>query len=236
MKLNGKVALITGSGSGMGKSGAVLFAKEGAKVAVCDVNDEGGQETVEKIRNAGGEATYIHADTSVVSDLEDMVKTTVSTFGKLNIFWHNAGIAGPGGIRHTDEAGYDKCMDVHAKGAFFGSKFAIPEIQKAGEGGSILFTSSIAGLKPSLTSPVYSMSKVALLILTNCLALSYGKENIRVNCICPGPVDTPLYPGFMTRDPDTDPEVLRKAYLQLTVFGRLAATGGNRTGRLVPGI
>ncbi len=223
MKLKGKVALITGSGSGMGRAAAVLFAKEGAKMMVSDVNDKGGQETVEMIRKAGGEASYVHADTAVVADLENMVKATVRTYGKLNIFWHNAGVAGPGRIDRVTEAAYDRTMDIHCKGGFFGSKFAIPEIQKAGEGGSILFTSSVSGVKPSPASPVYSMSKATLVILTRCLAVYLGKDNIRVNCICPGPVETPLYPDFVGRDPDLiKPEELQKMMLGNTVFGRFA--------------
>ncbi len=196
--LDGKVALITGGASGIGRSSALLFAKEGAKVVIADINDQMGRETVKLAKEAGTEIHYVHADVSDISDLEKMVQETVKIFGKVNIFWHNAGNAGPGSIERTSEEDFDKTLSIHVKGGFFGAKYGISEIKKAG-GGSVLFTSSGMGLKPS-SSPTYSMAKASLIMLTRCLALHCSKDNIRVNCICPGITTTPLSAGFAARN------------------------------------
>lgn len=220
--LNGKVALITGAASGMGKASALLFAKEGAKVCVVDINDTLGEEVVRQIRQTGGEAIFIHADVSKVAETERMVFDAVKAFGQINIFWHNAGNAGPGSIERTSEEEFDFTMALHVKGGFFGAKFALPELKKVG-GGAILFTSSLAGLKASRSSPVYSLAKSSLVMLTKCLALHYSKDNIRINCICPGAVETPLWPSFVGRDSDLhDPAEVTKMYKQKTPMGRFA--------------
>lgn len=220
--LSGKVALITGSASGMGKASALLFAKEGASVSVVDINDSLGEEVVRQIHADGGKATYIHSDVSRVSELERMVQETVRTFGRLDVFWHNAGNAGPGSLERTSEEEYDFTMALHVKGGFFGAKYAMPELKKVG-GGAILFTSSLAGLKASRSSPVYSLAKSSLVMLTKCLALHYSKDNIRINCICPGAVDTPLWPSFVGRDSDVnDPAEVTRMYKQKTPMGRFA--------------
>jgi NAD(P)-dependent dehydrogenase (short-subunit alcohol dehydrogenase family) len=205
--LNGKVALITGAASGMGKASALLFAREGASVSVVDINDALGHEVVRQIHGEGGKATYIHADVSKVPEMERMVQETVRTFGRLE---------------RTSEEEYDFTMALHVKGGFFGAKFAMPELKKAG-GGAILFTSSLAGLKASRSSPVYSLAKSSLVMLTKCLALHYSKDNIRINCICPGAVDTPLWPSFVGRDSDVhDPAEVTRMYMQKTPMGRFA--------------
>lgn len=220
--LSGKVALITGAASGMGKASALLFAREGASVSVIDINDTLGHEVVRQIHNEGGKAAYIRADVSKVTEMERMVQATVRTFGRLDIFWHNAGNAGPGSLERTSEEEYDFTMALHVKGGFFGAKFAMPELKKAG-GGAILFTSSLAGLKASRSSPVYSLAKSSLVMLTKCLALHYSKDNIRINCICPGAVDTPLWPSFVGRDSDVhDPAEVTRMYMQKTPMGRFA--------------
>jgi NAD(P)-dependent dehydrogenase (short-subunit alcohol dehydrogenase family) len=220
VKLKGKVALITGAGSGFGRAGSLLFAQEGAKVVVVDINDEGGRETVRLIKNEGGEAFYIHTDVGIVAELERMIKTAVDTYGKLNIFWHNAGNAGPGRIERTSEADFDRTLAIHVKGGFFGSKFAIPEIKKSG-GGSILFTTSGSAYKPSPGSPTYSIAKAGLSILSRCLAVQLGRDNIRVNCLAPASNKTGLSAAFMSRDPDLiDPKVMEKKLLENTPMGR----------------
>ncbi len=220
--LNGKVALITGAASGMGKAAALLFAKSGAKVAVVDINDALGEDVVRQIREEGGESVYIHADVSKVPETERMVQKTVQVFGRLDAFWHNAGNAGPGSIERTSEEEFDFTMALHVKGGFFGAKYALPELKKVG-GGSILFTSSLAGLKASRSSPVYSLAKSSLVMLTKCLALHHSKDNIRINCICPGAVETPLWPSFIGRDSDLhDPAEVTKMYKQKTPMGRFA--------------
>jgi len=217
--LDGKVAIITGGASGMGRASALLFAKEGAQVVIADINDEMAKETVKSAKEAGGEIRYVRTDVSSVADLEKLVRETVRTFGKLNIFWHNAGNAGPGIIERTSEEDFDKTMAIHVKGGFFGAKYGIPEIRKAG-GGSLLFTGSAGVYRPSRGSPTYAMAKASLVMLTRCLALHYAKENVRVNCISPGGIETPLLPAFSKRNPDlVSPDVYRAMMLEMIPMG-----------------
>jgi NAD(P)-dependent dehydrogenase (short-subunit alcohol dehydrogenase family) len=219
MILEGKVSLITGAARGIGKATAQLFAKEGSKVAIADIKDQEGNRAVQEIKREGGDVLYIHADLSKTSAVEMIVNKTVEHFGRLDIFFHNAGIPGPGFIERTTEDGYDLLMAINLKAAFFGAKYAIPEIRKAG-GGSILFTGSGAGLRPSPASPSYSVTKAGLVMLTRCLAYHVAKYNIRVNCICPGMVETELWPEFISRNPEVKPEDVTKGYLERRAIKR----------------
>lgn len=223
-QLDGKAALITGAGSGFGEASAKTFAREGARVAVADINVENGERVAREIRDAGGEAVFIRADVSRVSDVEQMVRAAADAFGRLDIFWHNAGNVGPGGIEDTDEASYDLTMAIHVKGGFFGAKFAVAEMKKVG-GGVILFTSSLAGIKTSRASTVYGVAKAALVSLTKNLTLSFAPYQVRVNSICPGAAETPLWPAFTNRGTDErDPartEEVSKMYREKTPLGRL---------------
>jgi len=189
--LQGKVAVITGSTAGIGRAGAIVFAQEGAKVIVSGRSRQRGQEVVSIIREQGNEASFVPANMLVVADIERLIKTAVDTYGRLDIFWHNAGIVEPDHIEDITEEIYDNMMTVHLKAGVFGAKFAVPEMCKAG-GGSILFTSSVAGLKQSGYSLTYSLAKTGLVMLTKKLAVDLAKDNIRVNCICPGRVQTPM--------------------------------------------
>jgi len=223
MKLKEKVALITGSASGFGRAGALLFAEEGASVVIVDVEDKGGTETVQQISRAGGIATYVKADVGNVAEIESMIKKSTEIYGKLNIFWHNAGIPGPGIIDRTTEEAFDRTMDVHLKGGLFGSQYAIPALRKSG-GGVILFTTSVSSYKPSPFSPAYGISKAALSMLAKCLAVHLAKDNIRVNCIAPGAIRTGIWPGFQGRDPDLiDPKKWEESVLQKTPLGRFGS-------------
>jgi len=189
--LKGKVAVITGSTAGIGRAGAIAFAKEGAKVIISGRSRQRGQEVVDTIKGQGGEASFVPADMLVVADIEQLIKKAVDTYGRLDIFWHNAGIVGPDNIKDITEETYDNMMTVHLKAGIFGAKFAVPELRKAG-GGAILFTSSVAGLKQSSYSMTYSLAKSGLIMLTRKLAVDLAKDNIRVNCICPGRVQTEM--------------------------------------------
>lgn len=220
-RLNGKVAIITGAGSGMGKAGALLFAAEGAKVVVADIHEAHGEGAVEEVRKAGGQATFVRVDTGREADLKNMVARTVETYGRVDIYWHNAGVAGAGALEQTSEEEFDRQIAIHVKGGFFGSKHVLPEMKKAG-GGAILFTSSASGVRASPASPSYSIAKAGLQILAQCIALANGKFNIRANAICPGPVQTPLWPSFVGRNPDLiKPADLEKAFLSRVPMGRM---------------
>lgn len=198
MRLKDKVAIITASGSGMGRASAILFAKEGAQVVVADINVEKGEETVKTIREAGGEASFFRVDVSDLSLLKQMIDFTVDKYGKINILYNHAGTPGPAGVEEVEEKDWDEATDLNIKGAFFATKYALPEIKKQGAG-SIIFTASISGLVGSISSPVYSAVKGAVVNLTRALATRYASENIRVNCICPGAIETPMFPQFMGR-------------------------------------
>jgi NAD(P)-dependent dehydrogenase (short-subunit alcohol dehydrogenase family) len=220
-RLDGKVAIITGAGSGMGKAAALLFAAEGAKLAVVDIDEVNGRAAAAQIKQAGGEALFVPADTGREADLKNMVQATVKAFGRVDIFWHNAGIAGAGAIEQTSEADFDRQIAIHVKGGFFGAKHVLPEMKKAG-GGAILFTSSASGVRASPASPSYSIAKAGLQILAQCIAQANGKYNIRANALCPGPVQTPLWPSFVGRNPDViKPADLEKAFLARVPMGRM---------------
>jgi NAD(P)-dependent dehydrogenase (short-subunit alcohol dehydrogenase family) len=143
----------------------------------------------------------------------------VGTYNKLNIFWHNVGNVGPGRIKNTTEEDFDRTLAIHVKGGFFNSKFAIPEIKKSG-GGSILFTTSFSGYRPSPGSPTYSIAKAGLAILTRYLTVQLGKYNIRVNCIASGSNKTGLFAAFMPRDSNVGPKLVEKRLLEITPMGR----------------
>jgi len=191
--LQGKVAVITGSTSGIGRAGAIAFAQEGASVVISGRNKERGGEVVEMIKKQGGQAHFAAADVMVQADIERLVKAAVDAYGRLDIFWHNAGIVGPDDVETISPETYDKMMTTHLKAAVFGVKFALPRILKAG-GGAILFTGSVAGLKQSGFSLTYSLAKSGLVMLTRKLAVDLAKDNIRVNCLCPGRVQTGMRP------------------------------------------
>lgn len=221
MKLDGKVALITGAATGIGRAAAILFAKEGARVAIADINEKDAIETVRTIETGGGDAFFVHVNLVKVADIENMVRATVARYGKLDIFYHNAGVAGPGRIELTTEEAYDQVLDIHLKAGFFGAKFAAPEIKKAG-GGSILFTGSGLGLRPSRQSPAYSASKAGLLMLARALAVALAKDGIRVNAVCPGPIaSTPLWQGVLARNPEIVPDDYAKMNMEVRPIKRL---------------
>lgn len=205
MRLKDKVALITGAGSGLGRASAELFAKEGAKIIVVDINPQGGMETVTRIIDGGGEAIFIKADVSKASEIEDMVSEAVKKYKRLDVVFNNAGIALPKSIIDTTEEEWDKVMDVNLKGVFLVSKYSIPEMIKNG-GGSIINMASTLGIYAAINRDAICASKGGIIALTKAMSLDCAQHNIRVNCICPGPILTPIY---RITDPGEDFEVKR---------------------------
>ena len=199
MRLEGKVALITGAASGIGRETSLLFAKERAKIVVVDVNDAGGEETVELIRTAGGEAVFTHADVSSSEDCEGMVRTAESSFGKLDVLFNNAGImhSSDGDAIDTEEEIWNLTLAINLKGVFLGCKYGIPALRRAG-GGSIINTASFVALMGAATPQLaYTASKGGVLAMTRELAVIHARENIRVNALCPGPLRTELLMSFL---------------------------------------
>lgn len=202
MRLQDKVALITGGGSGIGRETALLFAREGAAVVVADVNDAAGEQTRSDIQAAGGQAAFIHADVSKAADCEAMVRLAEDTFGKLNVLFNNAGImhSDDDNAVTTDEAIWDLTMAINLKGVFFGCKYGIPALRRAG-GGSIINTASFVALLGAATPQIaYTASKGGVLAMTRELAVIHARENIRVNSLCPGPLKTELLMSFLNTD------------------------------------
>jgi NAD(P)-dependent dehydrogenase (short-subunit alcohol dehydrogenase family) len=194
MRLEEKVALITGAGSGIGREAALLFAKEGAKVVAVDMNDAAGKETAAAIEKDGGRAVFVHADVSRSADVEAMIAAAKKTYGRLNVLFNNAGIfpANDGSVLETDEKTWDLVLSVNLKGVFLGCKYGIPAMLESG-GGSIINTASFVALMGSATPQIaYTASKGGVLALTREIAVEFARSGIRVNAICPGPVDTPL--------------------------------------------
>lgn len=194
MRLAGKVALVTGGGSGIGLESARLFAAEGARVVLVDADSARGEAAVREIAAAGGEAAFVRADVSRARDVEAAVAEAERRFGALHVVFNNAGIfpAGDGLPEETDEAVFDHVVAVNLKGVFFGCKYGIPALRRAG-GGSIVNTASFVALMGAATAQIaYTASKGGVLAMTREIAVAHARQGIRANALCPGPVDTPL--------------------------------------------
>ena len=213
MRLAHKVAIITGAGSGIGRASAYLFAKEGAKLAVADIDDAGGEETVATIKADGGEAIFVHTDVSIASEVEHLIEVTKNQFGKIDILFNNAGIfmkRAP--VESIEESLWDRIHAVNVKSIFLATKYVVPEMKKAG-GGVIINTASMLAVRPLKDFCAYASSKGAAITLTRALALELAPDNIRVNCINPALTETPII--------QTHSEEQKKAIASAIPLGRI---------------
>ena len=192
----GKVAIITGGASGIGKACAFAMGREGAKLAIFDSNAESGQRTADALIAEGQKAAFFKVDVADESSVREAVLQTVALFGRIDVLHNNAGIAVRHPVAEEDEQAWEKCMDVNVKGVFLCSKHAIPHMLQ--RGGSIINTSSITGITGVRNRAVYSATKGALVALTKNMALDYAKDAIRVNCVCPGFTRTPLAEALLS--------------------------------------
>ncbi|MBB1284091.1 SDR family oxidoreductase [Flavisolibacter sp. BT320] len=211
-QLENKVAIITGASSGIGKAAASLLAAEGAKVVIADINEKSGQEAVEEIKKAGGEAFFVKADSSSVEDNEKLVAKTIEQYGSLDIAVNNAGIGGPlGATGEYPVEGWQKVIDINLSGVFYGLRYQITAMLK--KGGSIINVASILGHAGTRQSPAYVAAKHGVVGLTKAAALEYADKGVRVNAIGPGYIQTPLL--------DSLDEATLNALIGLHPIGRL---------------
>ncbi len=221
MRLNNKVAIITGAASGIGRASALMFAKEGAKVVVSDIDDGGGQETVTQIKSNFGEAIYVHADVAKASDVKKLIKVAVDAFSKIDILFNNAGYyLWPHNLEEITEEEWDRTFAINVKAIFWGAKFVVPEMKKAG-GGVIINTASMSGVRPK-THVAYASSKAAAIGLTKSLAFQLAAHNIRVNVINPVATETPLLRKLLGAETDKEFEDARKQRIKAIPLGRTA--------------
>ncbi len=219
MRLENKIAIITGGASGIGRATAVLFAKEGAKVIVTDVNDEGGEQTAKQIKEEGGIAKYYRLDVSKEPEVADVFQKVVEEFGRIDVLFNNAGIAGAN--KPTDELSeeeWNQVIDINLKGVFLCEKYALKQMKKQ-KSGSIINNSSIYGIIGAPDVPPYHASKGAVRLLSKTDALIYAKDGIRINSVHPGFIWTPMVEGFINSTPD--PAATKKYIESLHPLGHI---------------
>ena len=202
MRLQDKVAVITGAGGGMGRTAAQMFAAEGAKVVVAEFSEAAGQETVRLVREADGQASFVKTDVSSEADAKGMIAHAVATYGRVDVLYNNAGIMPEPdhSVIDTSVEIWDQVMAVNVRGVFLGCKFAIPVMLEQGSGSVINVSSFVAILGCSNPQDAYTASKGAILALTKSLAVQFGPKGVRSNAICPGPVETPLLMDWLVKD------------------------------------
>ena len=202
MRLQDKVAVITGAGGGMGRTAAQMIAAEGAKVVVAEFSEAAGRETVGLIEAAGGQATFVRTDVSSEADARAMIEHAVATYGRLDVLYNNAGIMPEADHSVTDTSVevWDQVMAVNVRGTFLGCKYAIPFMVEQGSGSVINVSSFVAILGCSNPQDAYTASKGAVLALSKSLAVQFGPRGVRTNAICPGPVETPLLMDWLVKD------------------------------------
>ena len=219
-RLVGKVAVITGAGSGIGRGTAMVFAREGCSVVVADINYEAALETCALIDQNGGKSLAVKVDVTKAQEIQDMFAGTLKTFGKLNILFNNAGIPQTShNIEDYTEEMFDQVVNVNVKGVFLGCKYAVPIFKQQGKGGVIINTASIAASRPRPGQNIYAASKGMVVTLTRALANELAEVRIRVVAINPVAVDTPMFYGFIG---DRDESEARKSFVASIPLGRFA--------------
>jgi NAD(P)-dependent dehydrogenase (short-subunit alcohol dehydrogenase family) len=219
-QLDGKVAIVTGAGSGIGRASACLFAEQGAKIVVADCNVETGKETVAAILQNGHEAIFCHVDVSRAAEVEQLIQTTIERYGRLDALFNNAAIQILGRLIDTSEESWDRVHSVNLKGVFLGCKYAIPAMILT-SGGSIINMASVLGFVGDPDLAAYCAAKGGVIALTKAAALSYGPNGVRVNCICPGDVETPMVQDYFNKD--SDPERARREVSARYALRRIAS-------------
>jgi NAD(P)-dependent dehydrogenase (short-subunit alcohol dehydrogenase family) len=202
VRLQDKVAIITGAGSGMGRVAAQLFAREGAKVVVAEFGEDAGRGTVDQVEAGGGQATFVRTDVADEASAKGMVDHALATYGRVDILYNNAGVMPEAdrSVIDTDVATWDQVMAVNVRGVFLGCKYAIPHMVEQGSGSIINIASFVALLGCSVPQDAYTASKGAIISLTRSLAVQFGPKGVRSNAICPGPVETPLLMDWLVKD------------------------------------
>ncbi|MGD9380861.1 MAG: glucose 1-dehydrogenase [Candidatus Thorarchaeota archaeon] len=216
MKLEGKTAIVTGVGAGIGESTVRLFASEGADIVGNDILDEA-ERVINSIRSEGGNAEFVKGDVSDINDAKQIIEAAIDVYGRLDILVNNAGIVLPGRVDNTNPDDWDRTMAVNVRGPYLLSKFAYPHLKETQ--GAIIHVASVAALMGLGNRAVYTASKGALTSLTRAMAMDYKDDRIRVNCICPGTTDTPSLADRLSQLPD--PEVARKEFIERQPMGRL---------------
>ena len=222
MKLANKVVVITGAGSGIGRACALEYGRQGGQVVVADVDPAGAGETVELIHAEGGQADFVETDVSQRADAERMVGTVVQRHGRVNALHNNAGVEGNGSVEVCDEDQWDRVLGINLKGVFLCSKYVVPELRRQG-GGAILNTASVSAFWGEPGTVSYNASKGGILALTRAMAMDHGRDNIRVNCLCPGYTSTGMVERYFRDQPNGT--AMMPLISRLEALGRIGDPG-----------